>query len=246
MKRGHVLVTGASRGIGSEVARVLATLGYGLVLWARTEQDLGAVADECQRHGADVRWALVDVADEEQVTAAGGRSLEGLTALRAAVINAGEGAWGALTETTPQQWRTVMATNLEGAFHSVRLALPLVRRHGVGQVIAIGSDSGLYATPGRAAYSASKAGLMALMEVVRAECRPDGVRVTTLAPSRVDTYFRGKRPGMRPQSLSAIEVATVVASVLELPTRVEIREMRLAAITSTYGPYPEVDDGERD
>jgi NADP-dependent 3-hydroxy acid dehydrogenase YdfG len=77
------------------------------------------------------------------------------------------------------------------------------------------------------------------MESARRELRPHGVRVTNLLASRVDTHFRGKQPGSRPEALSAEEVGAVIASIFQLPAKVEFRELQLAAISTTFGPFEE-------
>jgi NADP-dependent 3-hydroxy acid dehydrogenase YdfG len=105
------------------------------------------------------------------------------------------------------------------------------------------SDSALYPFPGRAAYSASKAGMQAMLDVARRETRASGVRVSVVLPSRVDTFFQGGHsdaaPGTREGALSADQVAEVVAGLFALPPAVEIRQIQLAAMTSTYGLLPE-------
>jgi NADP-dependent 3-hydroxy acid dehydrogenase YdfG len=238
-----VLVTGASRGIGRAVAVALAGRGFDLVLWARSGADLRAAAAETGARGTAVRVAEVDVADAAAVGGPGGASLAGLPALRGVVVNAGSGEWSGLAETDPAQWRATVGTNLDGAFHTLRAAVPLVRRHPLGQVVGIASDSSRYAFAGRGAYAASKAGLLALLETARRELRPAGVRVTVLLPSRVDSHFRGRTPGDRAEGLTTAELADVVAGVFTVPARVELREIQLAAMSAEYGPYPETFGG---
>lgn len=236
---GDVLVTGASRGIGRAVALALADAGHDLCLWARSASDLDEVAREARRRGARVRADVVDVSQPEQVRRAVGDLAAAVPALRAVVLNAGGGRWAPLDDTTDEHWRATLATNLDGAFHTLREVVPLLRRHPGAQVIGLASDSALSAMPGRSAYCASKAGFVALLETARAELRGEGIRVTVLAPSRVDTHFGGKSPGDRPASLSPESLAELVRLVLDLPPEVELREVRLSAITSTYGRLPE-------
>lgn len=237
---GWVLVTGAGRGIGQAVALRLAQLGHSLVLWARSADELRKTRAELAAEGAEVRSATVDVADPAQVDEAAAETLADLAALRAMVVNAGGGEWNPIDSTPVDEWRSVLGANLDGAFHTLRVGVPLLRRHPHAQLIGMASDSSQYSFAGRGAYCASKAGMLSLLETARRELRADGVRVTALLPSRVDSYFRGKRPGARPEALSLAEMAEVVGTLFTLPPRVEIREVHLSALTTPYGPYPEV------
>ncbi|MEV4915839.1 SDR family NAD(P)-dependent oxidoreductase [Streptomyces tirandamycinicus] len=236
-----VLVTGASRGIGRATALALASAGYDLILWARTGTDLAAVAQGITQHSAvEVRIAAVDVADADAVDRAVKDSLHGIESLRGAVVNAGGGIWSSLEKMAPSQWREVLGANLDGAFHTLRAVGPYLRQANGAQIIGLASDSSYNSFAQRGAYCASKAGFLSLLETARRELREDGVRVTALVPSRVDTYFRGKQPGSRPEALSMDEVADVVKMLFAMPTRVEVRELQLASIHSSFGMFPEV------
>ncbi|MET8759460.1 SDR family oxidoreductase [Lentzea sp. NPDC004782] len=235
MTRGWVLVTGASRGIGAAVARRLAKSGFDLLLWARDQEALTSVAAEVG--AVRVRTAAVDVGDATQVDAAA----EALPQLAGVVLNAGSGRWAPLGDVTPDMWSATVRTNLDGSYHVLRAVLPRLAAQGL--VVGMLSDSVRYPHAGRAAYTASKAGMAALLEVVRREVRESGVRISALLPSRVDTYFQGSYaeagPGTREGSLSADDVAEVVGGLFDLPGHVEVRRLELAAMTSTYGPFPE-------
>ena len=241
--KGWVLVTGAGRGIGEAVARSLATAGYDLVLWSRTAAALDRAAAGVQELGARVRTAAVDVGDAAEVTLAGRHSLPPERTLAGVVLNAGHGAWSPLADLDPLDWERTIRTNLNGAYHTLRACLPLLTETPGSLVVGMLSDSALHPFPERSAYSASKAGMQAMLDVARRETRGSGVRVTALLPSRVDTFFQGGHPdaapGTRLGALSAAQVAQVVAWLFDLPQAVEIRHIQLAAMTSTYGLLPE-------
>lgn len=239
-----VLITGASRGIGAGIARRLAANGFNLVLWARAESDLKEIANECSALGVSVRTAVVDVSNSDTVTTAGAASLEGIDGLRGCVVNAGTAAFDRLSDLSTDDWRETLGTNLDGAFFTLRAALPLLQRCLASQVVAMGSQSGLYAFETQAAYAASKWGLHGLVEIVRRESRTNGVRVTNLVMGPVDTFFRDKQPGDRPGTLSIDEVASVVETVFALPPTVEIRELQLTSVRKPFGPFPEHHAGD--
>ena len=102
-----------------------------------------------------------------------------------AVLNAGISCAGTIAETTLEEWRRVMATNLDGAFLSLRAALALL--HDGGSIILTASASGLKAEAGTAAYAASKAAVVQLAKVAAKEAAPRGIRVNAIAPGGVDT-----------------------------------------------------------
>lgn len=238
---GTVLVTGASRGIGRASALRLAAAGHDLVLWARTADELADTGRAAERFGGRVDCRVVDVVDPAQLA-------EGYAAIKwnsppGLVLNAGSGIWQPIQQIDDQTWLRTLDTNLTGAMQLLRLLLPDFRRAGSGLIVGILSDSARYPFADRAAYSAAKAGLAALLEVARRETRADGVRVSTLWPSRVDTSFQGSMPvagpGSRPGSLSADDVARVIEWLFGLPPQLEVRELQLAALTASYGPYEE-------
>lgn len=241
-RRGWVLVTGASRGIGAAVAVRLAADGFGLVLWARSADGLAATAAEVEAAGGRAVTGVVDVGSAEQVRDRAA-VLAGLEPLAGVVLNAGSGRWAPLFAVEPAEWRHTMRTNLDGAYHVLRAVLPRLTAAGSGLVVGILSDTVLHPHPDRTAYAASKAGMAALLETVRREVRHRGVRVSALLPSRVDTHFLGGHanaaPGTRTGALTAAEVAGVVGTLFALPPNVEVRHLQLAAMTSTYGPFPE-------
>jgi NADP-dependent 3-hydroxy acid dehydrogenase YdfG len=238
---GTVLVTGASRGIGRASALRLAAAGHDLVLWARTADELADTGRAAERFGGRVSCQLVDVTDPAQVAEACAaitwNSPPGL------VLNAGCGIWQPIEQIDDQTWQRSLDTNLTGAMQILRLLLPEFRQRRSGLIVGILSDSARFPFADRAAYSAAKAGLATLLEVARREARADGVRISTLWPSRVDTSFQGSMPvagpGSRPGSLSAEDVAAVIEWLFGLPAGMEVRELQLAALTATYGPYEE-------
>ena len=234
-----VLITGASRGIGAGIAKRLAAKGFNLVLWARTAPDLDAIARDCRSLGASVKVAAVDVSNPDSVATAGEATLSGLEGLRGCIINAGSATFGSLSDFSNDAWRAVIATNLDGAFFTLKTALPLLERCAYSQVISLGSQSAIFAFESQGGYCASKWGLNGLIETLRREKRSSGIRVTNLVLAGVDTFFRGKKPGDRPGSLEIDEVAGVVEALFTMPRNVEIREIHLSSMSTSFGPFPE-------
>ncbi len=221
------LVTGGSRGIGLAIARALSHEGARVAICGRDEKKLEQAAGSLGKNALAIRC---DVRSEQEV-AAMFRTLEdhhpGLDVL---VNNAGVGIFGSVADLTPEQWRSVIETNLDGPFYCSRLAIPLMKRRGGGYIFNISSLAGKNAFAGAAAYNASKFGLNGFSEALMLDVRYDNIRVSYLMPGSVETEF-GDNSGRTDWKLSAEDVATVVVDLLRLParalaSRVEMRPLR--------------------
>jgi len=227
------LVTGASRGIGAAIARRLARLGARVALVARDERALealaaalgnGAVAAACDLRlpgAADVVQAALDDL--------------GADAPDILVNNAGAFLLAPAHETSVDVFRETLELNLTAPFAFVRAFLPEMRRRGAGHIVTVGSIADRAVFPGNAAYAASKHGLRALHEVLRAELRGTGVRVSLVSPGPVDTELwdavdPDRRPGFTPRAemLDANSVADAVAYVVTAPRPLNVDELRLS------------------
>jgi 2-keto-3-deoxy-L-fuconate dehydrogenase len=197
------LVTGAASGIGAACVWWLAEHGAArLVVVDRDETGLARLDPGCA-----VGRFVGDVADPalwERIEAEAGP-------LDHAVINAGIGAGGQIAALDFDEWRRVLAVNLDGAFLSLRTALRLMRDG--GSAVLTASVAGLKAEPGTAAYGASKAAVIHLAKVAAKESAPRGIRVNAIAPGGVDTpiwdgldFFRGlvAQTGSRAAAIEAM------------------------------------------
>ena len=227
------LVTGASRGIGAAVARRLARDGARVALLARSEGALTALAAEigggALAVACDIR--LPDAADVAQAAF----HRVGVESLDILVNNAGAFFVTPADETSVVAFREMLEVNLTAPFSFVRAFLPQMRRRGVGHLVTIGSIADRVAFPGNAAYAASKFGLRALHEVLRAELKGTGVRASLVSPGPVDTplwdtvdpvHRVGHTP--RTEMLSAEAVADAVRFVVTAPAAVNVDELRLS------------------
>lgn len=227
------LVTGASRGIGAAVARRLASSGARVALLARSTDALAALVEEI----GDGAVALVcDVRD----TVALGRVLESLPERLGGmpgivVNNAGAFFIAPARDTSVAAFTETLAVNLTAPFAVVRALLPAMSASHAGHVVTIGSIADRMAFPGNAAYAASKYGLRALHEVLRAELKASGVRVSLVSPGPVDTDLWNAidpdgQPGFTPRSamLSPESVAEAVHWVVTAPADVNVDELRLS------------------
>ena len=227
------LVTGASRGIGAAVARRLATAGARLVLVARTEQALRTLAAEL---GGDAIVVTCDMREPDSATLVRRRlDAAGVACPDIIVNNAGAFVLAPAHETSVELFRETLEVNLTAPFGLVHAFLPAMRARRTGHVVTIGSIADRAAFPGNAAYAASKYGLRALHEVVRAETRGTGIRATLISPGPVDTELwdpidPDSRDGFTPraQMLEPAAVADAVHFAVTVSVEINVDELRLS------------------
>jgi NAD(P)-dependent dehydrogenase (short-subunit alcohol dehydrogenase family) len=179
------VVTGAAQGIGRRVAEVLAAEGYALALADLREpaETLAAV----RGRGAEALGVVADVAADAEVAALAERVLERFGRVDVLVNNAGVSLIAAAEDTTPSQWRRVLEVNLTGPFLLCRAFGPAMLRAGAGSIVNVASIAGLRGVADRAAYNASKHGLVGLTRTLAAEWGGRGVRVNAVCPGWVKT-----------------------------------------------------------
>jgi NAD(P)-dependent dehydrogenase (short-subunit alcohol dehydrogenase family) len=179
------VITGGSRGLGQEFAEALGEAGASLVLCARREQWLAPTVEELRERGFRVEGRLCDVTDPAHVDAVVQAAVENFGRIDILINNAGV-SWGERPETMPlQKWKSVIETNLTGAFLFAQAAGKVMIKAGSGSIINIASVAGLRASthgPHYVAYVASKAGLMGLTRELAASWGPNGIRVNAIAP----------------------------------------------------------------
>ena len=202
-----IAITGASEGIGAELARQFAGKAVWLALAARNLEKLEKVADECRALGAEAIAVQCDVSEEEdcrnfiEVTARKYSSLDIL------VNNAGVSGHARLEEVTDFGWyETMMRVNYMGSLYCTRHALPHLRKSR-GLIVAISSLAGKVGVPGRTAYSPTKAAQAMFFEALRLELQDSGVDVTIVYPGVVATGIRihGYGPDGRPAGKSGLK-----------------------------------------
>lgn len=225
------MVTGASRGIGRACAQALSAAGARVALLARSPAPLEALAATLE----DAVAIPCDVTDAAALQGASALVLKTFgTAPDVLVNNAGLFEIGAAHETDPARFEAMLATNLAAPFRLLQAFLAPMRLRGSGHVVTIGSIADRAVFPGNAAYAASKHGLRALHEVLRAETRGTGVRATLVSPGPVDTPLwdpldPDHREGFTPraQMLRPDAVADAVLWVITRPPETTIEELRL-------------------
>jgi 3-oxoacyl-[acyl-carrier protein] reductase len=180
----HVIVTGASRGIGAAIAEYFIAGGDTVVAFSRS----GTAPDGCARSVG------VSVADSGEVNAAVKAAVEEFGPVEVVVANAGVTRDGIAMRMSDEQWREVISTNLDGAFYTARAAMGSMVRARKGSIIFIGSVSPFMGVPGQANYAAAKAGLVGLARSLSTEVASRSITVNVVAPGLIDTEMTSDLP----------------------------------------------------
>jgi NAD(P)-dependent dehydrogenase (short-subunit alcohol dehydrogenase family) len=184
-----VAITGASAGIGRATALRVARDGAAVVICARREAALRAVASEITAAGGNALPIVADVSREDDMTQMVAQAVERFGRLDVMLCNAGFGVAGAIDDITPDQMRRLMDVNYMGTFYAARAAMPVFRKHGRGHVIMVSSIAGKRGVPYMGAYSATKFAQVGLAECLRAELAGSNIHVTVVYPVSTETEF---------------------------------------------------------
>jgi short-subunit dehydrogenase len=184
----RVLVTGASSGIGAALACELASRGARLLLTARRQARLEALADRLPA-GSERHVITGDITDEATRGALLSRVSEVWGGLDALINNAGVGALGSFAEADPQRLRTIMEVNFFAPTELARAALPLLRRGNRPILVNVGSVLGHRGVPGKVEYCASKFALHGLSDAWRTELAREGIDLLLASPSTTSSEF---------------------------------------------------------
>jgi NAD(P)-dependent dehydrogenase (short-subunit alcohol dehydrogenase family) len=176
------LITGASRGLGKAMALALAEAGARLALVSRDAAALNAVAEGVRGHGVEAETYRADVTDEQQVARLADDVIKRFGPVHILINNAGVNVRKNVPEFTLSEWNSVISTNLTSAFLMCRAFVPHMKGQGYGRIINMTSIMSHISLPGRAAYSASKAGLLGFTRALALELAPEGITVVGISP----------------------------------------------------------------
>ena len=199
------IVTGASRGIGRTVAKVLAEQGASVVLAGRTRAGLEEAAEEIRSRGGQATAVVCDVTVEGDVEQLVKATLEGYGRVDILVNNAGVTRDGLVMRMSEEDWDAVLDTNLKSVYRCTRAVLRPMLKQRAGRIVNIASVVGLTGNAGQANYAAAKAGIVAFTKSVAREVASRGITVNAVAPGYIDTDMtRALSPEQRERILSGI------------------------------------------
>ena len=181
------LITGAARGQGAAEARLFAQEGAKVVLADVTDQEGIAVATEIAEEGADAIYVHLDVTNEVEWEAAIIETVSKFGKLDILVNNAGIWRRGHVTETSSEQWDSILDVNSKGVFLGTKAAIPEMRKAGGGSIVNISSTAGLVGSRTSAAYSASKGAVRIFSKSTAIQYASEGIRANSIHPGPIDT-----------------------------------------------------------
>jgi len=233
LKNKTAIVTGGTKGIGRGIAEALVREGVSVCISARHQREIDKAVTELNESKDGRTIGLVcDVRAHDQVKALIDHAVKELGGLDILINNAGVGVFATVEQTSVEDFRAVLETNLFGVFYCCHEAIPRMKERGGGYIINISSLAGANPHPRMAAYNASKFGLNGFSEALMQEVRHDNIKVSYIMPGSVNTEFGGDSPSdEKSWQLTPADIARVVIDLLHhddrsLASRVEIRPSR--------------------
>lgn len=225
-----VIITGASSGIGAEIAKALATEGATLVLAARSMSKLERVASSLAATGATTSVVPTDVTRQQDCQALVQATVDAFGSIDVLINNAGYAPPASLQDTTEELWDDTLDTCLKGVYLMTRAAVAVMLKQGGGSIVNISSVAGKGGFPNRSAYCAAKWGVHGFTQALRAELDDQNIRAYLICPGAVDTpwwdHVNNPQPDdVRERMIYPQEVAEAVRWVLTQPERLQIDEV---------------------
>lgn len=222
-------ITGGSKGIGLGIATVLVREGWRVVITSRSRTEAEKTALELNQQQADRALALqADVRNYGEMLAAIAATEKAFGRIDVLVANAGVGHFAPIDQLSPELWHETIDTNLTGVFNSVRAALEALKKS-KGYIFTIASLAGTNFFANGAAYNASKFGLVGFTQAMMLDLRASGIRVSTIMPGSVATFFNGHTPSEADAwKIQPEDIGQLIADVLKLnprtlPSKIEVR-----------------------
>lgn len=208
MKSPIALVTGAGSGIGRAAALALARDGFKVGVLGHTWQDIASVADGIVADGHEAIPLLADISDEDQMAKGVEQLVKQFGRLDVVVANAGiNGAWAPIDNLSLSEWNETIAINLTGTFLTIRATVPELKRAGGGSIVVVSSINGTrtFTTPGATAYTATKAGQVAMVQQLALELARHHIRINAVCPGEIETNIEANT-SLRKEDEMAIPV----------------------------------------
>lgn len=228
MEKKVALITGGSKGIGLGIAEALLKQGYLVAITSRKIENANEAAAKLSQYG-DVLAVEADVKSFQSQTEAVNLIIEKWGRIDALIANAGVGSFASIEEQSVDGWHDIIDTNLTGVFYSIKASLDAIKKT-KGYIFTISSLAGTNFFAGGSAYNASKFGLTGFTQAVMLDLRKHGIKVSTIMPGSVATYFNEHNPDqekdawkIQPEDIGQLVVDMLNMNPRTLPSKVEIR-----------------------
>ena len=209
-----VVITGASSGIGAELATELASRGARLALCARRIDQLSEVQKECQKHGVDAHVYTCDVTDVSAVQAAFSRIKQELGPIDILIANAGVSGLIKASKYNFELANQIIDVNVKGVMNAIGAVTPDMCARRQGAIVAVSSLASYVSIPKSYVYCASKSAVSALLQGLRRELRPLNIKVTTICPGYIRTEMTAKNTFKMPFLMDAKPAARRMADAI--------------------------------
>jgi len=232
-----VWVVGASRGIGREVAKEFASIGCMVVASARSRKRLISLEREIIRLGGHAEALVCDVRETRSVRRTAAAILRKHGAIDVLIYTAGVTAFKTLGNTSLAQIERIQSVNFRGAAAAIKAVLPSMVKMKRGWIINVVTTAATKTFAESAAYSASKAALMSLGNVLREEVRSHRIKVTNVYPGATNTEMwpKDERRKLAPRMMSARGVAEAILNIYQMPPDVVVEDIVLRPIGGDIG-----------
>jgi len=230
LKGKKALITGGSRGLGKAVAVAFAKEGIDVAITGRNEQLLKEVKAELESFGVTAAYAAFDVSDFGEVQKGIQQILADFGKIDILVNNAGIAKFGTFLEMSPEDFGSIIQTNVMGMYYVTKALLPQMVALNEGDIFNVASTAGLAGNATTSAYSASKFAVIGMSESLMKEVRKNNIRVTTLTPSTIASDMSmelGLTDGNPDRVLQPDDFAELIVATLKLPRRALIKSVSI-------------------
>ena len=227
-----VWITGASTGIGFELAKVFAKSGYIIVATARRKSRLVSLVNEIRFAGHEAYAFVCDVRSERSIIGTKKKILEKCGTIDILINNASITTFKSFIDTKPPEFDDILETNLRGSYLTTRSVMPIMMKKKRGHIINILSVAANTVFTNSSAYSASKAGMLAMFNVIRAEVRKFNIKVTNIMPGATDTpmWSSASRQKYQHRMMTPKEIAEITIMAASQPKKVVIEDIVIKPI----------------
>lgn len=223
------IITGGTKGIGYGIAEAMLQENMNVLITGRSQDTVDEAVEKLASLGkGKVTGIASDVRNLDDEKAAASKAEAAFGTVDVLIANAGVGHFAPIESLTPEQWQETIDINLTGVFNSVKAAIPAIKKS-QGYIFTVASLAGTNFFAAGSAYNASKFGLVGFTQAIMLDLRHYGVKVTTIMPGSVATYFNNRTPSdadawkIQPEDLGQIVIDLLKLPARTLPSKVEVR-----------------------